>query len=260
MVFRGAARHGQTVQTHYGIPDEPGPRFDAAHPAQVIMGHSVNFHMLQPVASGHSVRYVTMVRSPLAWLLSLFLHFHPRVFQNETQLDETAVAFQEQLFTECDGLVRDSNGTGCRSQLYAWYSGGADGGATPATSPLVGRSPGKCERHVSFFTHSSRLLLVSERYEESMWLLPQMLGWGHAPRLVHVNARREAIYDQRLSLRTMSSIDAILAESCLPDIYAAAPAFEHVYRLARGYCASRQPCNLATAQFGLTLWAPLQGR
>ena len=72
IVFQEAARHGQTVQTHYaGNPHGVGsPPFDAAHPAQVIMGHSVNFHMLQPVASGHSVRYVTMVRSPLAWVLS----------------------------------------------------------------------------------------------------------------------------------------------------------------------------------------------
>ena len=84
IVFQGAARHGQTVQTHYaGMPHGvDSPPFDAAHPAQVIMGHSVNFHLLQPVASGHSVRYVTMVRSPLVWVLSLFLHFHPSV---ETQ-------------------------------------------------------------------------------------------------------------------------------------------------------------------------------
>ena len=95
------------------------------------------------------------------------------------------VAFFQGLFTECEGLVRNSNGTGCNGQLYAWYSGGPDGGATPATSPLVWRSPGKCERHVSFFTHSSHLLLVNERYEESMWLLSEMLGWGRAPRLVH---------------------------------------------------------------------------
>lgn len=255
MVFQEAARHGQTVQTHYGISHEPGPRFDPAHPAQVIMGHSVNFHMLQPVASGHSVRYVTMVRSPLAWGLSLFLHFHPRI---ETQLDEKVVAFFEGLITQCEGLVRNhSLGTGCHkhNQLYAWHSGGPDGGATAATSP------GKCERHVSFFTHSSRLLLVNERYEESMWLLCEMLGWGRAPRLVHLNGRQEAIYDQRVSVRTMSRIDAILAESCLPDIYAAArERFAHVYRLARGYCANQQPCDLATSQFGLSLWAPLQGR
>ena len=260
IVFQEAARHGQTVQTHYvGDEHAPGPRFDAAHPAQVIMGHSVNFHMLQPVASGHSVRYVTMVRSPLAWVLSLFLHFHPSV---KTQLDEKVVAFFQGLFTKCKGLVRnDSSGTGCHGQLYAWYSGGADGGATPATSPLVWRSPGKCERHVSFFTHSSHLLLVNERYKESIWLLSEMHGWGRAPRLVHLNARQEAIYDQRISLRTISRIDAVLAKSCVPDIYAAArERFDHVYRLARGYCANRQPCDLATSKFGLSLWAPLQGR
>ena len=260
IVLQGAARNNQTVQTHYGgKPHGVGsPPFDAAHPAQVIMGHSVNFHWFQPVASGHSVRYVTMVRSPLAWVLSLFLHFHPSV---QTQLDEKVVAFSQELFTECEGLVRNSNRTGCNGQLYAWYSGGPDGGATPATSPLVWRSPGKCERHVSFFTHSSHLLLVNERYEESIWLLSEMLGWGRAPRLGHLNARKEAIYNQRVSLRTMSRIGAVLAESCLPDIYTAArERFDHVYRLARGYCANRQPCDLATSKFGLSLWEPLQGR
>ena len=249
MVFRDAARRGKTVQAHYGTDSHYRqklwtPHFDAEHPAQVIMGHAVNFHMLQPVASGSSVRYVTMVRSPLAWTLSLYLHYHRKV---ETHLDDELVEYVQGLFTTCEGLVRGSNGTGCDGQLFSWYSGGA-----PAM-------PDKCESFVSFFTHSSHLLLLNERYEESIWLLYQMLGWGSPPALVHLNARPDAIYDQQVTLRTTSGIDAILAESCLPDIYAAArERFEHVYRLARAYCTNREPCDLATSQLGLSLWKPLQ--
>ena len=63
-----------------------------------MMGHNINFHTLQPVARGHSVRYVTMVRSPPAWALSLYLHWHPKI---ETQLDEKMVEFVQGLFTTC---------------------------------------------------------------------------------------------------------------------------------------------------------------
>ena len=168
MIFQDAARRGKTLQAHDGPAFHDSPQFDAEHPAQVIMGHGVNFHTLSsPVASGHSVRYATMVRSPLAWALSVYLHFHRDV---ETHIDEKVVEYVQGFFTKCEGLVRSSNGTGCKrldNQLYAWYSGGA----TPAM-------PDKCESVASFFTHSSRLLLVNERYEESIWLLYQMLGWG----------------------------------------------------------------------------------
>ena len=250
MIFQDAARRGKTLQAHYGPGFHESPQFDAEHPAQVIMGHGVNFHTLSsPVASGHSVRYATMVRSPLAWALSLYLHFHPHI---ETHLDEKVVEYVQGFFTKCEGLVRSSNGTGCNSPhiLYAWYSGGA----TPAM-------PDKCESFASFFTHSSRLLLVNERYEESIWLLYQMLGWGSPPKLVHLNARPDAIYDQHVTLRTTSDIAAIIAESCLPDIYdAARERFEHVYRRARAYCTNREPCDLATSQLGLSLWTPLQER
>ena len=102
---------------------------------------------------------------------------------------------------------------------------------------------------------------MNERYEESIWLLYQMLGWGSPPKLVHLNARPDAIYDQHVTLRTTSDIAAIIAESCLPDIYdAARERFEHVYRRARAYCTNREPCDLATSQLGLTLWTKLQGR
>ena len=176
--------------------------------------------------------------------VSLYLHYHRKV---ETHLDDELVEYVQGLFTTCEGLVRGSNGTGCDGQLFSWYSGGA-----PAM-------PDKCESFVSFFTHSSHLLLLNERYEESIWLLYQMLGWGSPPALVHLNARPDAIYDQQVTLRTTSGIDAILAESCLPDIYAAArERFEHVYRLARAYCTNREPCDLATSQLGLSLWKPLQ--
>lgn len=245
MILRGKPK-GKTCQVHYGSgPIDGCPNFDAAHPANVIMGHHVNFHTLQPVAAGHTVRYVTMLRSPYSWFLSLYLHFHPTI-DNIKDLDAKLVGFVQNEFSQCEGLKRDSNGTQCHGQLYAWYSGGA---------PIT---PDKCLSFAKFFTHPSRLLLVNERYAESMWLLYEMLGWGSPPKVEHTNTRPDAVYDQSMSLRTTSAIATALSESCLPDIYAAArERFEHVYRLARAYCADREPCNLATTELGRRLWTPL---
>ena len=157
MIFRDAKKRGKTIQAHYYNEVSRvggGHQFDAERPAQVIIGHFVNFHTLSgPVASGHSVRYATMVRSPVTWALSLYLHFHPKPskVETKTQLDEKVVEFVQGLFTECKGLVRSSNGTECGSQLnrsqhgsqpqlYAWYSGG----------PTLAM-PDKCESFASFF-------------------------------------------------------------------------------------------------------------
>ena len=68
-----AGRTNATMQTHYGsgVTPERHEQFSSLHPAQVIMGHFANFTLLQPVAPGRSVRYVSMVRSPHAlWLRS----------------------------------------------------------------------------------------------------------------------------------------------------------------------------------------------
>ena len=138
--------------------------------------------------------------------------------------------------------------TGQPVKVNAWYSGGA-----PAM-------PDKCSSFVSFFTHPTHLLFMNEKYEESMWLLYQLLGWGSPKERVEVNRRSADLDEQNTTLRTMSSIAAILAETCLPDIYTAArERFEHVYRLARAYCNGREPCDLATSEFGRSLWTPLKG-
>mmetsp|Transcript_74 Transcript_74/g.149 ORF Transcript_74/g.149 Transcript_74/m.149 type:complete len:313 (+) Transcript_74:156-1094(+) len=268
MIIREAKRRGKTVQTHYGVIVKSSPIFDKEHPAQVIIGHHVNFYLLQPVATGRTVRYVTMVRSPLSWVLSLYLQFHTNV---EKDLDKKLIVFVKDLFKTCKGLVRGSNGTECAGQLYSWHSGGA-----PATPNLCESSvsfppkqcknvvsffpPDKCERFVSFFTHPSHLLLVNERYEESIWLLYQMLGWGSPPELVHSNARADRFYQQKITLRTTSYIATTLTGSCLPDIYAASRRrFNHIYRLAHTYCSKNKPCHLAISEFGRQLWTPLTG-
>jgi len=253
MIFKSAARHGKTLQTNYGGKLKEGKveydDFNAAHPAQIIMGHLVNFRTLQPVKPGRSLRYLTMVRSPLAWVVSLYLHFHSKIEHHD--LNAEVVAFVQGLFTNCKGLARAANGTACQGQLYAWYAGGA---LAPATTP------DKCASFVSFYTHPSHLLLVNERYEDSMWLLYQLLGWGSPPKLEYANVRKHAIYDQSMTLRTTTGIATTLTESCLPDIYAAAQErFEHVYYLARAYCTNRDPCDLSTSELGRRLWTPLKG-
>ena len=248
IIFGEAAILGKSRQTAYG-EDIPGPgitSFDAAHPAQIIMGHRVDFHTLQPVAAGRTVRYTMMVRSPLSWILSLFLHMHP---VNSGDFNAQFGRFVESLFNSCPGLVRGSNETWCNSQLYSWYSGGA---------PVMPDS-GKCASFVSFFTRPSHLLLVSERYTESIWLIYQMLGWGSPPVIPKLNVRPETLYNQNLTLRTTSTVAKALSESCLPDIYVAAREhFDRIYRLARDYCADREPCDLATSKLAQRIWTPMR--
>jgi hypothetical protein len=134
-----------------------------------------------------------MVRSPLPWVLSLYLHFYPQPI-NDQHFDANLTGFIQGLFASCKALARGSNRTNCRGHLYGWYSGGA-----PA-------APGRCASFVSFFTRASHLLLVAERCQESIWLLYQLLGWGSPPKLEHRNARPDATYGQKLTLRSVSSI------------------------------------------------------
>ena len=97
---------------------------------------------------------------------------------------------------------------------------------------------------------------MNELYDESIWLLYHMLGWGNPPKISHLNTRASSVYEQKLSLRTMSRIASTLADSCLPDIYdAARERFEHIYGIARAYCSNQQPCDLATSKTG-RLWTP----
>merc|ERR1712091_700178 len=98
------------------------------------MGHFANFTLLQPVAPGRSVRYVSMVRSPHAWTLSLYLHYHHRARGRRRLLPSWPLAFRgaaherelggaggarvdvagflrHSLFVACPALSRGSNET-----------------------------------------------------------------------------------------------------------------------------------------------------
>ena len=69
MIFQDAERHRITCQILYSGKVSGRDDFNAEHPAQVKMGHLATFHTLQPVEPGHTVRYTTMLRSPLSWAL-----------------------------------------------------------------------------------------------------------------------------------------------------------------------------------------------
>ena len=176
--------------------------------------------------------------------------------RSKSSLDAPLLSFvSKELFAPCPALVRGAAGTKCDGQLYAWYSGGP-----PAAQPQHQADDEKCAR----FVVSSRLVFVNECYAESLWLLYAMLGWGSPPQPKHLNMHPRNIYNQKLTLGTVSSIASSLAESCLPDIYSAArERFEHTHRLAREYCstagASEEPCDLATSDLGRRLWTPLTG-
>ncbi|KAH8086143.1 divinyl chlorophyllide a 8-vinyl-reductase [Aureococcus anophagefferens] len=236
------------MQTHYGpgVTPERHEQFSSLHPAQVIVGHFANFTLLQPVAPGRSVRYVSMVRSPHAWALSLYLHYHHRARGRRRLLPSWPLAFRgaargkrepggaggaherelggaggarvdvagflRGALVACPALSRGSNETRCeKSHLYAWDAGRR-------------RSAGAdtCADFAAFWTHPSRLLLVNERYDDSIWLLFAMLGAGPPPPPPRKNVRADAAYDAPVTLAAERDVAALIAETCMPDIYVAA--------------------------------------
>ena len=271
-----ASRTHATMQTHYGsgVTPERHEQFSSLHPAQVIMGHFANFTLLQPVAPGRSVRYVSMVRSPHAWTLSLYLHYHHRARGRRRLLPSWPLAFRgaaherelggaggarvdvagflrHSLFVACPALSRGSNETRCEGHLYAWSAGRR-------------RSAGAdtCADFAAFWTHPSRLLLANERYDDSIWLLFAMLGAGPPPPAPRKNVRADAAYDAPVTLAAERDVAALLAETCMPDIYAAARgAFERALRVARAACPdARAACDApARSAAARRLWRPLAG-
>ena len=192
-----------------------------------------------------------MVRNPHAWLYSLRLHVSAvgKLWSGDF------VDFLEAQLRLCPALARAgadarcdaTNATNDANQVYAWAAG------LPPRFASVG-----CGGLVDFWTLPSRLLLVTERFADSLWLLATLLGL-EAPRAPpRQNARGRAAYaGARVTLDSERRLADFLAETCLPDVYVAARRkFDRDLARARRYCPPQGPCDLASAALGRELWPP----
>ena len=271
VVSRRARSMTKSLQTYYGI-SVGFDHFDQKHPADVVMGHSVTLNTLQPVPSGLRVRYTTMLRSPYAWYVSLsraganffgrrgfgwaerhsrrYLHIHDHTMKEPVGRPYDP-GFLERAIETCPGLLRDSNDTQCDGWLYQWQGGGVQ-------LPPSGTSE-KCTAYEALFTSPQVLPLVNERYDDSIWLLFQYLGWGKQPWIPHVNKRREVVYEKNISLRVAVDISNAIATTCMPDIYAAArEKFERLHGEARAFKEQNPQGDVATS-LAAQRWPPLVG-
>ena len=272
VVFRRARSMKKSLQTYYGHDSIGFDRFDRKHPADVVMGHSVTLNTLQPVPSGLRVRYTTMLRSPYAWYVSLsraganffgrrgfgwaerhsrrYLHIHDHTMKEPVGRPYDP-GFLERAIETCPGLLRDSNDTQCHGHLSQWHGGGVQ-------LPPSGTSE-KCTAYEALFTSPQVLPLLNERYEDSIWLLFQYLGWGKQPRSPHENKRREVVYRKKISLRVAVDISEGIRTTCMPDIYdAARKKFERLHGEARAFKEQNPQGDLATS-LAAQRWPPLVG-
>jgi len=249
VVFGRARSMTKSLQTYYGI-SVGFDHFDQKHPADVVMGHSVTLNTLQPVPSGLRVRYTTMLRSPYAWYVSLYLHIHDHTMKEPVDQPYDPGSL-ERAIKMCPGLLRDSNDTQCDGWLSQWHGGGVQ-------LPPSGTSE-KCTAYEALFTSPQVLPLVNERYDDSIWLLFQYLGWGKQPRSPHENKRREVVYEKNISLRVAVDISNAIATTCMPDIYAAArEKFERLHGEARAFKEQNPQGDVATS-LAAQRWPPLVG-
>ena len=229
--------------------------FDRLHPGHIAYGHDIHFDSLQPITPGRSTYYATMVRSPVAWALSLHLYLRDIMHYPEAKVG--IVNFLRGQVEKCPALARQTNTTRCSGQMAFWTAGLDIGLARPRRQDV----PDTCQYFRAFWTHPSHLLLINERYDDSIWLLYQMFGLdAPAPAsTIKLNARGRKVYEETIALHEVSSLATTISETCIPDIYdAARERFEHIHRLAWNYCAPNTDakCSLAGSKLRRELWTP----
>ena len=236
---------GKDLQTAYEAGARTGlPRFDAGRPATFVVGHHVGFGTLR----GARVRYATMVRNPHAWLYSLRLD----LAASGHWTGATWTAFLEAQLDVCPALDRGAADARCdapnatnANMVYAWAAG------LPAAAA-------GCGALVDWWTRPSRLLLVTERFGASLWLLATLLGLAPPAAPPRENARGGAAYETRVTLGSERALADALADTCVPDVYVAARRrFEDAVQRARAYCGGGGgPCDLAFSAVGRDIWPP----
>lgn len=249
LVFGRARQRHLSLQTDYGtsvsvqMPPSEGRgvrQFNATRPADVIMGHHVDFRTLQPVAAGRRLRYVTITRSPTSWFLSLYLHMRETKATAATTLE-----FVRDQVRGCPTLRRDANATTCTGHLYSWHAGG-----------VAADAPDRCSAFVALFTRPHNLILVNERMADSVWLLFRLLDWGRPPAISHANTRDRRAYDKKVPLAALREIDQAVASTCMPDIWASSHRrFERVHGVARAFARGHPGTPLGA--LAERLWPPL---
>jgi FkbM family methyltransferase len=210
-------------------------------PARVIMGHYLTFntsfhpgfHLKLP--RGAPYKYVAMMREPYSWVHGLYFHFHPRA-SSSRQVRQAASnttssvashmrAFIATQLTACPCVLR-SGGRYCLKhsevhQMNYWLaptSASQCDGAYDSMSQRATEVP--CARVLQAWSLVP-LILLNERYDDSIALLAREFGVTPPPRIPRLNTHHEA-YMQQLSFHDAIELSSILSSTCLPDIYTAA--------------------------------------
>jgi hypothetical protein len=242
-----------SVQTAYGendaaIAEQFGrlfrvERFTPARPARIIMGHLVWHDIFrQSLRYWVKVRYIMTLREPVAWLVSLYGELarveHRRkrgVSPTEARSLKMPVPNAQEIskwaaqeVSKCPCLVRRSRGdpnarfrsqkkddgqssSGCDdSQLSYWLS------PKQSVSSQCSR-PSSCEDAVAALHDSISLVLLSERFGESLALLRRELNLPETATIQKVeNAHRMPAEHHRNSHAALRSL---VNSTCLPEIY-----------------------------------------
>jgi hypothetical protein len=230
LVAKLAEAYGMTIQVAYdgALGGRLSP-FNRTEPARVVYGHRVtfNFHRLLPRAASYT--YVAMLREPVSWLLSMFIHYHQNTVDFAgPRLGYRVRAWLNASIVRCPALLRQrprasATAIGCSGELRYWHpfdDSVADGG-------------GGCTGVVQRWVGSGALFLVFERFDASTALLSRLFARRArhhaapsplASSLLRRNVRARDVYDNgRLSLSDVASIGvATSATTCLQDIYVAA--------------------------------------
>ena len=186
VVFAAARELNATVQTHYGeaadaqLATAGGHPFDASAPADIIFGH---FAYASMVVDMRPHMYATMFREPMAWALSLYLHFrHDGMYANMSPS-----GFIAESARECPAMSRlfASNTTDddpCDSHLFYWLA---------TREPVEDSS---CAALSASWSRPSVLVLLYESYDDSVRLLRGLLG---LPRSKRIEADTQALATSR---------------------------------------------------------------
>ena len=130
----------------------------------------------------------------------MYLHFH------RARSRPTVADFLAEHVRNCPALARDGGGP-CRSSrqggITYWDAGRAAGGDVAVVAD-------NCQDVVDYWTRPSRLLMVTERFSDSIWLLATLVGVA-APRTPRKNARDVSLYAQNVSLAAEAEVAAALA-------------------------------------------------
>lgn len=219
-----AAAHGVSIQFVY----KGNNTFEKKRPATILFGHHVtlDFHLQLPTTASH--RYVTMLREPFEWSMAFYFQFHRHPERPSARSWATRpvaahmIEWLNETIAQCPAIQawpRADGRRGCKSKMSYWL------GSRQALSAT--RTPG-CRGIVDVWVGSGALLLLTERYAQSLELLSALLGTGRSanpsltPQPEALNRRNDTFYARPHAFAEAVALSRLVQGTCMPDVYAAA--------------------------------------